>query len=408
MSTFDIDSPNPSRRRLVQAGLGAAGLSALPMSSAIAQSGEIVVGAAPPITGVFAFAGVGLHQGLGDYCEWRNANGGVAGRKLRYVGEDSAYKMDQAMAVFKKIMGAHRPPVFYGDSTAWAKAAAAEVSQLGTTLTSSPSFASDLADPAKVPYYFMAGPTYEAMIEIQLEFINSQAKAGGKPSVALVYSDTEFGRDPIEGAKKHAQKLGIPLVQEIVTKPGAVDVSAEVSKLRRARPDYVIFHGYVLAPIPEFIKQMKEAGMNVTSMGTIWSMDKTTVDAMGAAGEGWMGVMPYRYSYDTAGARSMLAIKDFAAKARPQMSYIPLFYTHGWLVGSIFCEVMERCLKANQQLTGPNMKVALESIRNWDTGGIMGKPVSLARHQIPMGRIYRYDASSKLLQPASDWITMEG
>jgi hypothetical protein len=34
--------------------------------------------------------------------------------------------------------------------------------------------------------------------------------------------------------------------------------------------------------------------------------------------------------------------------------------------------------------------------------------VSLARHQIPMGRIYQYDGPSKLLQPASDWITMEG
>ena len=408
MSSNEPDIHSPVRRRLMQAGLGAAGLGALPVSTALAQGGDIVVGAAPPITGVFAFAGVGLHQGLGDYCEWRNANGGVAGRKLRYVGEDSAYKMDQAMAVFKKIMGAHRPPVFYGDSTAWAKAAAAEVSQLGTTLTSSPSFASDLADPAKVPYYFMAGPTYEAMIEIQLEYINSQAKAGGKPAVAIVYSDTEFGRDPIEAAKKHAQKLGIPLVQEIVTKAGAVDVSAEVAKLRRARPDYVIFHGYVLAPIPEFIKQMKEAGMNVTSMGTIWSMDKTTVDAMGAAGEGWMGVMPYRYSYDTAGARAMVAIREFAAKARPQMSYVPLFYTHGWLVGPSVFEVMDRCLKANQALTGPNMKAALEGIRNWDTGGIMGRPVSLARHQIPMGRIYRYDANSKLLQPASDWITMEG
>ena len=406
MSEMEHELRSPSRRRLVGAGLGAAGLSALPLSAALAQGGDLVVGAAPPITGVFAFAGVGLHQGLGDYCEWRNANGGVAGRKLRYIGEDSGYKMDQAMSVFKKIMGAHQPPVFYGDSTAWAKAAAAEVSRLGTTITSSPSFASDLADPAKVPYYFMAGPTYQAMIEIQLEYISSQAKAGGKPAVAIVYSDTEFGRDPIAGAKKHAQKLGIPLVQEIVTKPGAVDVSAEVAKLRRARPDYVIFHGYVLAPIPEFMKQMREAGMNVTSMGTIWSMDKTTVDAMGAAGQGWMGVMPYRYSYDTAGAPAMQAIKAFTATARPQMSYVPLFYTHGWLVGSIFCEVMERCLKAGQALTGPNMKAALESIRDWDTGGIMGKPVSLASHQIPMGRIYRYDAGSKLLQPASDWISM--
>ena len=126
--------------------------------------------------------------------------------------------------------------------------------------------------------------------------------------MALVYSDTEFGRDPIAGAKKHAQKLGLQLVQEIVTKPGAVDVSAEVSKLRRAKPDYVIFHGYVLAPIPEFIKQMKEAGMTFKAMGTIWSMDKTTVEAMGAAAEGWMGVMPYRYSYDTKDAPTMQII----------------------------------------------------------------------------------------------------
>lgn len=393
-----------SRRRLVQAGLGAAGLSALPLHTAIAQGGEIVVGAAPPITGVFAFAGVGLHQGLGDYCEWRNANGGVAGRRLRYIGEDSGYKMDQAMSVFKKIMGAHKPPVFYGDSTAWAKAAAQEVSQLGSTLVSSPSFASDLADPAGVPYYFMAGPTYQAMIEILLEYINRQASGGAKPSVAFVYSDTEFGRDPIAGGKAHAQKLGIPVAMEIVTKPGAVDVSAEVARLRRARPDYVIFHGYVLAPIPEFMKQMKEAGMAAKSMGTIWSMDKTTVDAMGEAGQGWMGVMPYRYSYDTAGAPGMQAIKDFAARARPNMAYIPLFYTHGWLVGSIFCEVMDRCLKANQALTGPNMKAALESIDNWNTGGIVGVPVSLKGHQIPIGRIYSYDAGTKLFQPASDWI----
>jgi len=393
------------RRRMVGAGVGAAGLAALPLHSAIAQSGEIVIGAAPPITGVFAFAGAGLHQGLGDYCEWRNATkGGVAGRKLRYIGEDSGYKMDQAMSVFKKIMGAHKPPVFYGDSTAWAKAAAKEVSQLGTTLTSSPSFSSDLADPKNVPYYFMAGPTYTAMGEILLEYINRTSRGASKPAVAIVYSDTEFGRDPISGIKAKAAALQMPIVQEIVTKPGAVDVSSEVAKLRRAKPDYVIFHGYVLAPIPEFIKQMREAGMTTTPMGTIWSMDKTTVDAMGAAGQGWMGVMPYRYSYDTKDAPTMQVIKDFAAKARPNMNYVPLFYTHGWLVGMIFSEVMERCLKAGKALTGANMKAALESMDNWDTGGVTGLLASLKGHQIASGRIYTYDASSKLLEPASGWI----
>jgi branched-chain amino acid transport system substrate-binding protein len=392
------------RRRLVGASLGAAGLSALPLHAAFAQSGEVVIGAAPPITGVFAFAGVGLHQGLGDYCEWRNTKGGVVGRKLKYIGEDSGYKMDQAMSVFKKLMGAHKPPFFYGDSTAWAKAAAAEVSQMGTVLTSSPSFSSDLVDPKVAPFYFMAGPTYTAMVEILLEYIHRTSKGANRPAVALVYSDTEFGRDPIAGAKARAQTLGIPVVAEIVTKPGSVDVSSEVAKLRRAKPDFVIFHGYVLAPIPEFIKQMRESGMAATPMGTIWSMDKTTVDAMGAAGQGWMGVMPYRYSFDTADAPMMKTMVDFAAKARPSMAYVPLFYTHGWLVGMIFAEVLERCIKANKPLTGANMRAALESINDWDTGGVTGLLVSLKGHQIPSGRIYAYDAATKLLQPASGWI----
>ena len=48
----------------------------------------------------------------------------------------------------------------------------------------------------------------------------------------------------------------------------------------------MIFHGYVLAPIPEFINQTRESAMAATPMGTIWSMDKTTVDAMGATGDG--------------------------------------------------------------------------------------------------------------------------
>jgi len=140
--------------------------------------------------------------------------------------------MEQAMSVFKKLMGAHKPPVFYGDSTAWAKAASREVSQLGSTLTSSPSFASDLADRKDVPYYFMAGPTYTAMGEILLEYINRTSRGATKLAVAIVYSDTEFGRDPISGIKAKAQALQIPVVQEIVTKPGAVDVSSAVARDR--------------------------------------------------------------------------------------------------------------------------------------------------------------------------------
>ena len=52
------------------------------------------------------------------------------------------------------------------------------------------------------------------------------------------------------------------------------------------------------------------------------------------------------------------------------------------------------------------MKAALESIANWDTGGIFGVPVSLKGHSIPVGRVYRANAQAKTIEPASDWITI--
>ena len=38
------------------------------------------------------------------------------------------------------------------------------------------------------------------------------------------------------------------------------------------------------------------------------------------------------------------------------------------------------------------------------SGGVTGLLVSLKGHQIASGRIYMYDAKSKLLEPASGWI----
>lgn len=398
MSTFD-------RRRFLASGTATAGLASLglPLRTALAQSGEIVIGAAPPITGVFAFAGAGLHAGLGDWVEWKNARGGVAGRKLRYVAEDSGYKVDQSVAIFKKIVAQYKPPLFYGDSTGWAKAIAPEVSQLGTVLATGPSFASDLADPVKAPYYFMPGPTYSGQFDVLLEYVSRSAAGAAKPSVAFVYSDTEFGRDPIASGKAKAAKLGIPVALEVITKPGAVDVSAEVIKLRRAKPDFVIFHGYVLAPIPEFMRQMRDAGMSTRGMGTIYSMDKTTIDQMGAVGAGFLGVMPYRYSFDKERTPTMDLIREVGSR-KPGNPWQTTFYTQGWLVGMIFEQVIGRTLGAKKELTGPNMKAALESIAKWDTGGIFGVPISLKTHSIPVGRVYLVKGTT--IEPNSDWITI--
>lgn len=53
------------------------------------------------------------------------------------------------------------------------------------------------------------------------------------------------------------------------------------------------------------------------------------------------------------------------------------------------------------------MKVALSSIRDFDTGGLIGVPLSIKGNSIPIGRIYRADFKQQKMLPASDWINLQ-
>jgi branched-chain amino acid transport system substrate-binding protein len=197
------------------------------------------------------------------------------------------------------------------------------------------------------------------------------------------------------------KSLNLTLATEIVTAPGSVDVSAEIVKLRRADPDYTIFHGYIAAPIPEFITQAKSLGLKSQFMGTFWTMDNSTVMKMGPAADGFLGVMPYRYYYDTEGKSPML---ERIRKMRPE--YQSTGYMQGFLAAMLLTEAARRTLEAGNELTGKNLKIALSSIRNFDTGGIIGVPLSIKGNSIPIGRIYKADFKAQKMVPASDWIDL--
>ncbi|MDP3702401.1 MAG: ABC transporter substrate-binding protein [Hylemonella sp.] len=365
---------------------------------------DIVIGAAHPMTGFMSFAGVASNNAMGDYINWRNQNGGILGHKIRYVAEDSAYKVDQGVAVVKKMIASDKPSFIFLDGTPLSKAVARDVLATGSIMTGGFSASEALLDQKAYPHHFLSGPTFGTTHEILMEYIGRVSKAGGNaPKIALVHSDQEFGNEAIPASKARAAKLGLPIVQEIVTKPTGVDVTSEVAKLRRSRPDIVIFQGYIMNPVPEFVKQMREGGLNAQVMSTTYGLDRIMYDALARSGERLTGVMPYRYGYDTE-SKMMTTMREYVAKVRPQQDSISVFYIHSWLTGMIFCEVAERCIKANKKLTMPNMKAALESMKEWDTGGLTGLLADLSTHQIKSGRVYSYDPGTKRMEPASGWI----
>ena len=60
-----------------------------------------------------------------------------------------------------------------------------------------------------------------------------------------------------------------------------------------------------------------------------------------------------------------------------------------------------------RDLTGDNLKETLDGIRDWDTGGLIGVPVTFRNNSIPAGRIYKGNSATGRMDPVSDWIVLD-
>ncbi|MBN2809355.1 MAG: ABC transporter substrate-binding protein [Deltaproteobacteria bacterium] len=378
----------------------------LTLVAGLAGAGETIkISAQQPITGRFAFAGKHIHQGLADSLAYANEQGGIDGQMFEYLYEDTGYELNRAVASFKKTMAKDSPVMNYGESTGEGKALAPEINDNYKIVYGSTSFSQELADRAKNPYMFVSGPTYAQQFGILLKYISENPKEKGKkPTVAFFYSDTEFGRDPIPYAREMAQKLGVEVVTEEVTKVGAVDISSQLLDLKRHNPDYCIFQGYVVPPIPAVIQGAHDFGLKTTFMGTFWAMSKMLLGKLGADGEGYMGVNPYAYWQQT-DVPMIQAIQDFGKKHHPDVTYRPNSYMQGWFTGMVFVKLAKMCKEKGLPITGPNLKDMIPLVKDWDTGNFAGKISFKESNATGVGKVFV--AKGGEFVPASDWIYLQ-
>ncbi len=371
----------------------------------LADEGEIVWGGSVPLTGIYAQAGRYGLAGIEGYLAYLNATGGINGRPVRLENRDSGSEPEQAIAIFKQIMAEEEDIVaFYGDSTEFAILSAPEVNERYRLLMIGASMSTVLADPVNYPYQVLTGPTYAEMVGMLMEHIAEQGgrSEGAAPRVVLFHSNLEFGRDPLPAARERAAELGIEIVEEIETEPAGIDVAPEVLKLRRAEPDYVIFFGYVATVWPEVMKQAVQSGVDAMFMGTFWAMEPEIIKQLGPLADRYMGVFPYRYYWEQEDSATLRLIAEVTQK-----EYVPIFALQGWFTGMILTEAIKRTLDAGKELTGDNLKEAIDGIQDWDTGGLIGVPVSFRNNSIPVGRIYRGNSSTGRMDPVSDWIVLD-
>lgn len=82
-------------------------------------------------------------------------------------------------------------------------------------------------------------------------------------------------------------------------------------------------------------------------------------------------------------------------------------YIQGFLTAMLLIEAADRTLAAGQELTAENLKAALNTIEDFDTGGLIGVPISIPGNSVPVGRVYQYDAGAQRMVAVSDWINLQ-
>ncbi|MEA3332699.1 MAG: ABC transporter substrate-binding protein [Pseudomonadota bacterium] len=373
------------------------------MVAGVAWAGETIkISAQQPITGRFAFAGKHINQGLADSLAYANEQGGVDGRQIEYLYDDTGYDLKRAVAAFKKVMAKEKPVMNYGESTGEGKALAPEINDNYKIVYGSTSFSEELADRSKNPYMFVSGPTYAQQFGILLKYIAANPKEKGKKAtVAFFYSDTEFGRDPIPYAREMAKKLGVEVVAEEVTKVGAVDITSQLLDLKRHNPDYCIFQGYVVPPIPAVIQGARDFGLKTTFMGTFWAMTKMLLGKLGPDGEGYMGVTPYAY-WQQSDVKMIKIIREYNKKHHADVTYRPQSYMQGWFTGMVYVKLAKLCKEKGLPTTGPNLKDMIPLVKEWDTGEFAGKISFKGSNATGVGKVFV--AKGGRFVPASDWI----
>jgi len=363
---------------------------------------EITVCAWGTITGPDALVN-GMTYGTRDYLEYLNqSKGGVAGNKIRVLMLDGRYKLDEELKIYRRCADQEQAVVINGWSTGASKALRDQIQEDGIPFISE-SFASEVLDPQKYPYTFIAGPTYEQQMIIALRDL--VAKGGKK--VVLMYSDNEYGRGPVNVVRHSGiiEKLGLEVADLVEYRYDAQDVTAQMLRIKSKNPDLV----YVQGSTPQLLVLLRDAakaGLPARLfVSNLYNISPAIPEQLGAAAEGFRAIQTYSFY-----GSDIPAMKEIAAYgAKNEIEKKDIYFIKGWLKGKVIAAAIEKVINDNKGQVPTDIKAfrksvreAMEGLKDFDNGGIT-PPFTYADHQ---GSVQARVAEIKNGQyvPVGSWI----
>lgn len=325
---------------------------------------EIVVGTHTALSGPVAGWGIDATNGIRMRFDEANATGGIHGRNIKYIAEDSQYRVPIAVQKANKLV--NRDKVFF------------LIASIGTPMNNA---IFPMLEKKNVPNLFpytAARSMYEP--HHKLKFANlasyySNVRAGlkyfveekGKQRVCMMYQDTDFGLETADGVNDQLAELNMALIAQTTHKASETNFVGAITKLRKADCDVVML-GTIIQDTIIAVSTARKMGWDVDMVGQTAACNYVIPLKGGEAVNGLYGVtsIPIMYA-DQATGKAKKFFENYQKRFDKMPSEVA---QHGYFCADLAVMALQ---KAGKELTVDGFLKALESIKGYQH--LFGGPI---------------------------------
>jgi len=340
----------------------------------------IKIGVAGPHSGDLASYGIPTTKAAEIVAAEVNAKGGVLGRKIELLIEDDVCKPEIATNTATKLLSA-KVDVVLGHICSGATKAALGIYKDSKMICMSPSATNPgLTQSGDYPNFYRTIASDDAQAKLDVEFALNTLKL---KKIAVIHDKGDYGKGFAEFAKKFLEESGkaeIVLYEGIT--PGAMDYSAIVQKIKRAKAEAVIYGGYH-PEASKIVTQMRKKKMKTVFISDDGVKDDTFIKVAGEFAEGVYASGPKDTSKNPLSIAAVEAHKK-KFKADPGAFYINAYSAMLALVnaiekaGSTDYDALSKALKTEW------VETPIGKIRFDDRGDAIGAGFSV--YQVQKGK----------------------
>ena len=254
---------------------------------------EILIGTIQDLSGPLAGYGKQARAGMQMAIEEINEMGGIHGRKIKLLVEDSGYDPKKAILAAQKLVNQDKIFMMVGHIGTAQNEAAMPVQFEKEVVNFFPlTAARSMYDPFH-RLKFSTLSTYYEQIHSSLPKLVRQKNV---TKVCSIYQDDDFGQEVLQGTEEGLKAVKLTLADKTSFKRGATDFSSQVAKMQASGCELIVL-GTIIRETIGTIGTARKMGYSPIFLGTSASYTDV-IHKMGGKGmEGFYATMTAQFPY---------------------------------------------------------------------------------------------------------------